>query len=106
MPSAKMTTWDQAMFLFHAAPSGYRKLLFVLLDINTVTKETLGEYYVRTHRHLIPSDVEIWEFNQKTGKARPLARPVRLDRISLSISVSRKVLHYHFATKCGSGPYI
>ena len=26
VPSAKMTAWNQAMFFFYAAPSGYRKI--------------------------------------------------------------------------------
>ena len=29
VPSAKMTAWNQANYFFHAAPSGYRKILFV-----------------------------------------------------------------------------
>ena len=28
VPSAKMTTWDQAMYFFHVAPKGYRKIFF------------------------------------------------------------------------------
>ena len=26
VPSAKITTWDQAMYFFHVAPKGYRKI--------------------------------------------------------------------------------
>lgn len=33
--SAKMTTWNQAMYFFHAAPRGYRKIFFVLRDHST-----------------------------------------------------------------------
>jgi len=70
IPSAKMTAWNQAMFFFHAAPRGYRKILFVLKDFSHKRNETLGEYYVRTNSHLIPTDVEVWEFDeaQATGK--------------------------------------
>lgn len=65
VPSAKMTTWNQAMFFFHASPPGYRKILFVLRDFCQKRNESLGEYYIRTNSHLIPSDVEVWEFDEK-----------------------------------------
>ncbi|SPD72151.1 conserved hypothetical protein [uncultured Desulfobacterium sp.] len=70
VPSAKLTVWNEAMFFFHTAPSGYRKLLVVLHDFSSRRNETLGEYYVRTYSHLIPEDVEVWEYdeNGKHGK--------------------------------------
>ena len=70
VPSAKMTTWDQAMFFFYAAPSGYRKILFVLKDFSRKRNETLGEYYIRTNPHLIPKDVEVWEHDEGLGTAK------------------------------------
>lgn len=70
VPSAKMTTWNQAMFFFHAAPSGYRKILFVLSDFSHKRDETLGGYYVRTNHHLIPKDVEVWEYDEKCETAK------------------------------------
>lgn len=69
VPSAKLTVWNEAMFFFHVAPSSYRKILFVLRDFSQKRKETLGEYYIRTYPHLIPMDVEIWEFNEEYGTA-------------------------------------
>lgn len=70
VPSAKLTVWNEAMFFFYVAPSGYRKLLVVLRDFSARRNETLGEYYVRTYSHLIPGDVELWEYdeNRKEGK--------------------------------------
>jgi len=72
VPSAKLTVWNEAMFFFHAAPSSYRKILFVLRDISQKRNETLGDYYIRTNSHLIPKDVEVWEFNEKQGTATKL----------------------------------
>ena len=72
VPSAKMTTWDQAMYLFYAAPTGYRKIFFVLKDYSLKRQETLAEYYIRTTSHLIPNDVEIWEFDEKVKMAKRL----------------------------------
>lgn len=68
IPSAKITTWDQAMFYFYVTPSRYRKIFFVLKDFSSKKQETLAEYYIRTKSHLIPTDVEIWEFDE-TQKA-------------------------------------
>ena len=69
VPSAKMTTWDQAMFLFHAAPKGFRKIFFVLRDLNAKRKKTLAQYYIETNPHLIPNDVEIWEYDETAETA-------------------------------------
>ncbi len=77
VPVAKMTTWNEAMFFFHAAPSEYRKILFVLRDISSKRKETLAEYYVRTNPHLIPDKVEVWEYDTALQKARQVAIPGR-----------------------------
>ena len=72
VPSAKMTAWNQAMFFFHVAPTDYRKIFFVLQDISRKRNETLGQYYVRTNRHLIPTDVEVWEFDDRNNEARKI----------------------------------
>jgi len=70
VPSAKITTWDQAMYLFYASPIGFRKIYFVLKDYSPKRNETLADYYIRTRSHLIPKDVEIWEFDDKTSIAK------------------------------------
>ncbi|SYZ73775.1 conserved hypothetical protein [Candidatus Zixiibacteriota bacterium] len=69
VPSAKLTVWNEVMLFFLAAPSIYRKILFVLRDFSGRKKETLGEYYIRTNSHLIPKDVEVWEYEEKQGTA-------------------------------------
>jgi hypothetical protein len=77
VPVAKMTTWNEAMFFFHAAPSEYRKILFVLRDVSSKKKETLAEYYVRTNPNLIPDKVEVWEYDAALQTARQVAIPGR-----------------------------
>ena len=72
VPSAKLTVWNEAMYYFLVAPSGYRKIMFVLRDYSEKRKETLAEYYIRTYQHLIPKDVEIWEFDENLQKAMQL----------------------------------
>jgi hypothetical protein len=70
MPSAKVTVWNEAMYYFHLAPPGFRKVLFVLEARNSRQSETLAEYYVRVNGHLVPTDVSIIEYNtdSKTGR--------------------------------------
>ena len=63
VPSAKMTVWNEAMYLFLLAPRRFRKVLFVLRDFNEGRSESLAEYYVRNYSHLVPDDVEIWEYD-------------------------------------------
>lgn len=70
VPSAKMTTWNEAMFLFLAAPNIYQKILFVLRDFSRERNETLAQYYFRTNSHLIPKGVEILEFDERKGTAK------------------------------------
>jgi len=64
VPSAKITVWNEAMYYFHCAPKKYRKIFFVLKDTRSSSGETLCEYYIRNFGHLIPSEVEIWEFDE------------------------------------------
>lgn len=73
MPSAKVTVWNESMFYFYLTPHSYRKVLFVLNDVNPKTGETLAEYYVRRNRHLIPPDVSIIEFDEASATARTLS---------------------------------
>ena len=73
VPSAKLTVWNEAMYYFVAAPRDYRKILFVLRDYSPKRDETLAEYYLRTHSHLMPSDVELWEYDEERRSAKRLA---------------------------------
>ena len=65
VPSAKLTAWDQAMLYFFLAPRKYRKIFAVKKDLNAKTKESLASYYIRTHSHVIPDEVEFWEVDEK-----------------------------------------
>ncbi len=69
VPSAKLTAWNEAMYYFLASPKGFRKIMFVLHDYSQKRKETLAEYYLRTYKHLVPSDIEFWEFNEDESTA-------------------------------------
>lgn len=70
IPSAKITTWDQAMYFFHIAPTEFRKIFVALKHMSSKRNETLCDYYLRTKNHLIPNDVEVWEFNELKGTAK------------------------------------
>jgi hypothetical protein len=72
VPSAKLTVWNEAMYYFQVTPLGYRKIMFVLRDYSEKRNEILAEYYIRTYSHLIPSDVELWEYDESTMSAMRL----------------------------------
>lgn len=57
------------MYYFFLSPNGYRKILFVLRDFSEEHGESLAEYYVRSHGHLIPDDVEVWEYDDSKSLA-------------------------------------
>ena len=67
VPSAKMTTWNEAMLYFHLAPKDFKKVFFTLHDKRQTTGETLVAYYKRTYSHLIPEGVEFLEYDESTG---------------------------------------
>ena len=67
VPSAKLTVWNEAMYYFHLAPTGYRKIFFVLHDRREAIGESLLTYYKRCYSHLIPNDVEFMEWDEVTG---------------------------------------
>jgi hypothetical protein len=70
MPSAKITVWNEAMYFFFLAPAKYRKILFVLEAKHERQRETLASCYARNYGHLIPSDVELVEYNIQTKTVR------------------------------------
>lgn len=70
MPAAKVTVWNESMFYFHLAPARYRKVLFVIRGVHMRRTESLAEYYIRSHSHLIPPGVSIIEFDELTGSAK------------------------------------
>jgi len=69
IPSAKLTVWNEAMYYFHVAPSGYRKIMFVLKDHRYGNGESLVHYYLRTYGHLVPAGVEFWEYDESASAA-------------------------------------
>ena len=69
VPSAKMTTWNEAMYYFHLAPDGFRKIFFILRHRRNEVGETLLDYYQRIYAHLIPHDVEFIEWDELSGAA-------------------------------------
>ena len=60
-PSAKLTTVNEAMLYFLAAPKSFRKMLFISETGKRPVRrpETLAEHYVRIYAHLIPEDDDL-----------------------------------------------
>ncbi len=70
MPSAKMTVWNEAMYYFYAAPAHYRKIFFVLK--HSRRDQSLATYYLKTHGHMVPEGVELWELDIESGSGERL----------------------------------
>jgi hypothetical protein len=64
-PSAKLSTLIEAVHIYCAAPKSYNKKIFVFKTSKKGIRnpETLVEYFIRSYGHLIPEDIEIWEFD-------------------------------------------
>ena len=64
--SGMFATLNETMLIFCAAPTKYRKLLFVWKSPknNKRKSETIVEYYISHHGNLIPNDIEVWEFDE------------------------------------------
>ena len=67
VPSAKISVWRQTMFYFSLVTGEYRKIFFVLRS--TRNEESLADYFIDKCAHLIPPDVEIWEFDAEEDVA-------------------------------------
>ena len=63
------------MYYFSLVPDEYRKMMFVLLSRFDPEKGTLLEKYIRSYPHLIPHDVEIWEFDESLNSAKQIHAP-------------------------------
>ena len=64
----KIFTFCVDFNVFASPGSSLRKIFFILKDYNEKRKETLGQYYLRTYTHLIPADVEILEYDERTSE--------------------------------------
>ncbi len=69
IPSAKLTVWNEAMYYFSLAPSDYRKMMFVLRHECSKRGLTLAAYYLKNYGHLVPPDVEFWEYDEAARDA-------------------------------------
>lgn len=74
VPSAKMTIWNEAMYYFSCCPKEYRKIFFVKKSCHPIRrnngqKQSLAQYYLEKYGHMVPKDVEIWEYDYETSTA-------------------------------------
>jgi len=56
------------MYYFLISPKNYKKIFFILRDFSEKRKITLAEYYIKTYKHLIPEDIEFWEYDSDAKK--------------------------------------
>ena len=48
------------MYYFHIAPPEYRRIFFVLK--HSRRDISLATYYLRNYGHMVPREVEVWEY--------------------------------------------
>ncbi|MFQ5458628.1 MAG: hypothetical protein ACE5FC_09300 [Myxococcota bacterium] len=65
--------YNSLMYYFLLAPAGFRKILALRRVFRA--GQTLGQYYILHYRHLVPCDVEMWEFEEETGAGACLYGP-------------------------------
>ncbi len=72
-PSAKLAHLNEAVLYFWATPNSFRKLLFLARSEHPSRPETLGAHWFRRYGHLLPPDLEVWEYDTALRKAERLA---------------------------------
>ncbi len=77
VPSAKLMGLDEAVFYFSFLPATTRKLLCMKKAVYPGKAETLAEYYVRMHGHLL-KDVSVYEVSED-GAIREIKRSSNID---------------------------
>lgn len=70
VPSAKLMGLDEAIFYFSFLPKETKKILCMKKTTHPTKAETLAEYYVRVHGHLL-SGVNVFEIDDE-GKIKQI----------------------------------
>ncbi len=64
VPSAKLMGLNEAVFYFGFLPDGTKKILCIKKAVSHGKSETLAEYYVRVHGHLL-RDISVFEISDE-----------------------------------------
>jgi hypothetical protein len=56
-----------------------------------INNETLAEYYIRTHDHLVPDEVEIWEYEEDAGEVIIWKKAVRENPLKNALDVASRL---------------
>ncbi len=64
VPSAKLMGLNEAVFYFGFLPDGTKKILCMKKAVSPGKSETLAEYYVRVHGHLL-RDISVFEISDE-----------------------------------------
>jgi len=70
VPSAKMGSWNEAMYYFSLAPKEYKKIFFVEKHYSQKHRKTLLEYYIDNYYHLIPNDVVLYDYDSDSNRCK------------------------------------
>jgi len=70
VPSAKMGSWNEAMYYFSLAPKRYKKIFFTERHYSEKHRKTLLEYYIDNYYHLIPNDVVLYDYDTDNNRCK------------------------------------
>jgi len=70
VPSAKMGSWNEAMYYFSLSPKEYKKIFFVESHYSQKHRKNLLEYYIYNYYHLIPNDVVLYDYDTDSNSCK------------------------------------
>ena len=71
VPSAKVSTINEAVLYFSFLDANVRKILCLKKSVHPKRQETLAEYYVGTYGHLL-RDITVYEIDENTQEIKKL----------------------------------
>ena len=71
VPSAKVSTINEAVLYFSFLDANVRKILCLKKSVQPKRQETLAEYYVRAYGHLL-RDITVYEIDENTQEIKML----------------------------------
>ena len=74
VPSAKVSTINEAVLYFSFLDANVRKILCLKKSVHPKRQETLAEYYVRTYGHLL-RDITVYEIDDDKNLKKLLPTP-------------------------------
>jgi hypothetical protein len=96
VPSAKIGSWNEAMYYFSLAPKEYKKIFFVERHYSQKYSKTLLEHYIDNYYHLIPNDVVLYDYDSDSNRCKIYTSEDIKNRKKSSIKKYVPIKHSNF----------